>query len=185
MIINDIYLTSQEFLQEYASKEDVIKAKRKQQSTCLAVRLQISRLRKLTTKTVKRHAVDKVRSLPPTSNAAMFHSMRVYLQYQYWKGIPIVDLIPTKWDWTFKTEKLLPTPVFKCINNLQPTFCQKSATAIVKLTATIRDIAVESERMAQRIQVDVDNVNESTASIQEILQNLVMGVKTKPRFENL
>lgn len=75
--------------------------------------------------------------------------------------------------------------LFKCINNLQPTFCQKSATAIVKLTATIRDIAVESERMAQRIQVDVDNVNESTASIQEILQNLVMGVKTKPRFENL
>lgn len=75
--------------------------------------------------------------------------------------------------------------LFKCINNLQPTFCQKSATAIVKLTATIRDIAVESERMAQRIQVDVDNVNESTASIQEILQNLAMGVKTKPRFENL
>lgn len=55
--------------------------------------------------------MDKVRSLPPISNAAMFHSMRVYLQYQYWKVIPIADLIPTKWDWTFKTEKLLPTPV--------------------------------------------------------------------------
>lgn len=152
MIINDIYLTSQEFLQEYASKEDVIKAKRKHQSTCLAVRLQISRLRKLTTKTVKRHPVDKVRSLPPISNAAMFHSMRVYLQYQYWKGIPIADLILLNGIGLSKLKNsYLHLYLFKCINNLQPTFCQKSATAIVKLTATIRDIAVESERIAQRI----------------------------------
>uniref|UniRef100_K1QZE5 Tesmin/TSO1-like CXC domain-containing protein n=1 Tax=Magallana gigas TaxID=29159 RepID=K1QZE5_MAGGI len=56
----------------------------------------------------KRNAVIQVLSLPPTSDAAIVHSMRVYLQCQYWKGKSVADLDPTEWGWTLKTGKLLP-----------------------------------------------------------------------------
>ena len=46
-------------------------------------------------------------SLPQTSAAARFHSMRVYLQVQQWKDN---HLPPQKWGWELKNEKLAPIP---------------------------------------------------------------------------
>jgi 5'-3' exonuclease len=120
-IVNDIYLKSQGvvFLQENASKEDIIKAGEEALVNLYGGAplegLDILRWRKFTTKTmsVKRHVVVQVQSLPPTSNAAMFHSMRVYLQCQYWKGKTVADLDPTEWGWTLKTGKLLPIQMSK------------------------------------------------------------------------
>ena len=38
------------------------------------------------------------RALPPTPGAAMYHSLRVYLQVQEWKG-SAGGLRPTEWGW--------------------------------------------------------------------------------------
>ena len=45
-------------------------------------------------------------SLPPTSAAARFHSLRVYHQVQQWKG---TDLPPQEWGWEMKGGNLSPT----------------------------------------------------------------------------
>lgn len=118
----EIYLKSQGavFLQENSSKEDIIKAGEEAlvnlYGGVLLEGLGILRWRTFATKTMssKRNAVVQVQSLPPTSDAAIFHSMRVYLQCQYWKGKSVADLDPTEWGWTLKTGKLL----LKCPNHL-------------------------------------------------------------------
>ena len=46
--------------------------------------------------------------LPPTSDAARFHSHRVYLQVQTWLG---KDLEPTKWGWDL--QKTQHGPILK------------------------------------------------------------------------
>jgi len=43
--------------------------------------------------------------LPPTSAAAVYHSLRVYYQVQQWKG---VALQPQDWGWSLEDGKLLP-----------------------------------------------------------------------------
>ncbi|KAK6176045.1 hypothetical protein SNE40_014406 [Patella caerulea] len=50
----------------------------------------------------------QVQSLPPTSNAAQFHSLRVYLQCQYWLNKSVIDMNPTAWGWTTVNKNLLP-----------------------------------------------------------------------------
>ena len=40
----------------------------------------------------------EARSLPPTSAAAKFHSLRVYYQVQEWKG-HASDMDPEEWGW--------------------------------------------------------------------------------------
>ena len=45
-------------------------------------------------------------SLPPTSAATSFHSMRVYYQVQVWQGRD--DLNPEDWGWVAKKGKLFP-----------------------------------------------------------------------------
>jgi len=45
-------------------------------------------------------------SLPPTSAAAAFHSLRVYYQIQEWKGCK--QLQPVDWGWHLADGKLLP-----------------------------------------------------------------------------
>ena len=45
-------------------------------------------------------------SLPPTSDAAKFHSMRVYHQVQVWKGKD--DLCPKLWGWKCVENTLVP-----------------------------------------------------------------------------
>ncbi|CAG2248999.1 unnamed protein product [Mytilus edulis] len=54
-----------------------------------------------------------VQTLPPTSDAAKFHSMRVYLQCQYWRGKTAEEMDPLKWGWTLKNEKLFPIEMTK------------------------------------------------------------------------
>ena len=46
-------------------------------------------------------------TLPPTSGAAKYHSMRVYLQVQEWKG-SADGLIPTDWGWQLCDEGFVP-----------------------------------------------------------------------------
>lgn len=48
----------------------------------------------------------KPESLPPTTAASAFHSMRVYYQVQQWKGNE--SLLPTEWGWELSNNKLLP-----------------------------------------------------------------------------
>ncbi|WAR13570.1 hypothetical protein MAR_027750 [Mya arenaria] len=60
---------------------------------------------------IRNHAIQTkksavlVQSLPPTSNAAKYHSYRVYLQVQTWIGR---DISPTDWGWTMNGDKLVP-----------------------------------------------------------------------------
>ena len=49
----------------------------------------------------------KPQALPPTSAAAKYHSLRVYLQIQEWKG-SAGDLHPTDWGWQECDEGLTP-----------------------------------------------------------------------------
>ena len=44
--------------------------------------------------------------LPPSSSAAKYHSLRVYLQVQEWKGR--TDLLPENWGWYKQGNKFLP-----------------------------------------------------------------------------
>ena len=45
------------------------------------------------------------RTLPPTSAAAKYHSLRVYHQVQQWRG---VHKRATEWGWRLKDDKMLP-----------------------------------------------------------------------------
>jgi hypothetical protein len=51
------------------------------------------------------NAVLQPENLPPTSAAASYHSQRVFLQVQQWKGI---DLPPLEWGWQLKNGKFTP-----------------------------------------------------------------------------
>ena len=46
-------------------------------------------------------------SLPPTSAAAKFHSLRVYFQVQQWKGSGD-KLLPVEWGWSESETGLMP-----------------------------------------------------------------------------
>ena len=47
-------------------------------------------------------------SLPPTSGAAKYHSLRVYFQIQQWKGNGD-ELLPVEWGWKESEAGLMPT----------------------------------------------------------------------------
>ena len=47
-------------------------------------------------------------SLPPTDDAALQHSLRVYLQIHQWKSLMEDEIDPTKWGWK------------ECENQLEP-----------------------------------------------------------------
>ena len=49
----------------------------------------------------------KPQTLPPTSGAAKYHSLRVYLQIQEWKG-SANGLDPTDWEWQECDKGFLP-----------------------------------------------------------------------------
>ena len=49
----------------------------------------------------------EARSLPPTSAAAKFHSLRVYYQVQEWRG-HASDMDPEQWGWKNSSGQLLP-----------------------------------------------------------------------------
>ena len=70
------------------------------------------RYEKFCTKSARSTTVVQPSSIPPTSAAAKFHSLRVYQQVQRWLG---VELPPEDWGWKFSEGKLLPI-----MTDLQP-----------------------------------------------------------------
>lgn len=72
------------------------------------------RARKFFTKVASSKISVKVQSLPPTSAATSYHSLRVYLQVQQWIGKGN-DKNPTDWGWQVASDKIVPTKT-----NLQP-----------------------------------------------------------------
>ena len=68
--------------------------------------LNFTRALKFTEKVVASSSYIPPERLPPTSDAARFHSQRVYLQVQAWLGI---SLNPTEWGWSLhKSNRLKP-----------------------------------------------------------------------------
>ena len=45
--------------------------------------------------------------LPPTSSAAKYHSLRVYLQVQRWINVHC-EMSPEEWGWTIDNQKYVP-----------------------------------------------------------------------------
>ncbi|VDI47139.1 Hypothetical predicted protein, partial [Mytilus galloprovincialis] len=88
------------FLMESMGKDDVCKAGEEALVNLYGGMplegLDILRWRKFTTKTMvlNRSSIVQVQTLPPTSDAAQFHSMRVYLQCQYWRGKTAEEMDP-------------------------------------------------------------------------------------------
>ena len=56
------------------------------------------RLSKFTEKVAKSFSFVDPKELPPTSDAARYHSLRVFLQIQQWKGNE-EGMNPTDWGW--------------------------------------------------------------------------------------
>ena len=70
--------------------------------------------------------------LPPTSGAAKYHSQRVYLQVQQWKG---KQLEPTDWGWVLGDEKLYPIttespPAPQCILKVVKCSCSGTCSSM-------------------------------------------------------
>ena len=60
------------------------------------------------TKNIETGSGFDLRALPPTSDAAKYHSYRAYLQVQQWLGN--TDILPTDWGWnrSAQTDHLVP-----------------------------------------------------------------------------
>ena len=57
---------------------------------------------------VARHTSQvQPQTLPPTTAAAKFHSLRVYYQLQQWKGAGN-ELVPEEWGWRESEGSLVP-----------------------------------------------------------------------------
>ena len=96
-----------------AAKDDVIAAGEKA-LVCVyngssAESLDSLRYTRYCQKVATGNTVVQPESLPPTSAAASYHSLRVYLQVQEWKGI---QLQPQEWGWELSTGKLIPTRTY-------------------------------------------------------------------------
>ena len=70
--------------------------------------LNLLRFRKFANRVMTSSSYVQVYTLPPTSAAARYHSMRVYHQVQEWTSIDNT-LQPKDWGWTLVQNKLLPT----------------------------------------------------------------------------
>ena len=100
------------FMSERSTKDEVTKAG-EEAISCLyggmpLEGLKILRWRKFTSKIVQNRGNPvAVQSLPPTPDAANFHSLRIYLQCQIWGGAA-VSLDPSDWGWFEENGKYLP-----------------------------------------------------------------------------
>jgi hypothetical protein len=68
--------------------------------------LDVLRFKRFSEKVVRNTVSIKPQSLPPTSAAAKFHSMRAYYQTQVWRGND--RLLATEWGWYIEDGQLLP-----------------------------------------------------------------------------
>ena len=64
------------------------------------------RYKRFTSKVISSCSSVQVQSLPPTSDAAAFHSLRVFYQTQLWMGN--TSLNPLDYGWQIVNEVLLP-----------------------------------------------------------------------------
>ena len=72
-------------------------------------KLDLLRLQKFHQKVMISQSVVDPKVLPPTSAAAAFHSLRVYLQVQQWMGKdPVQPMNPENWGWCKQGRQLLP-----------------------------------------------------------------------------
>ena len=70
------------------------------------------RVSKFSEKVAKSSIFVDPKQLPPTSDAVQFHSMRVYLQVQDWKGDG-TTLDPLDWGWDLVDGRLFPVTMTK------------------------------------------------------------------------
>jgi hypothetical protein len=101
----------QAFLDPSSSKEDVIKAGEESISHLYGglpcEGLQILRWRKFTAKIVaSRLKAVQINTLPPTPDAAKYHSFRTYHQCQVWSGN--VSNNPSEWGWQIEKNVFVP-----------------------------------------------------------------------------
>ena len=112
LIRSDAYFRAQAeiFLSENATEDEIVRAgeaalvclyKGKSEDTLNKLRIQRFN-QKVSTST----SYVQPESLPPTSSAAKYHSLRVYYQVQIWKGAK--DLDPQAFGWKAVKDKLLP-----------------------------------------------------------------------------
>lgn len=76
----------------------------------------------------------QVHSLPPTSSATKYHSLRTYLQVQQWTGND--TLVPGQWGWKIVDNQMVP-PCTAHLPLFLPSFCALSAV-IASVTVTKR-----------------------------------------------
>lgn len=69
--------------------------------------LDLLRFRKFTTKVMSSSTHMQVQTLPPTSAAAKYHSLRVYYQVHEWIDSE-TSLFPTEWGWALTNNMLMP-----------------------------------------------------------------------------
>ena len=107
---SQLYQPAEVFYNANSLKEDVIKAG---ESALVEVyggkvrdSLEAFRYRRFCEKTAKSTTAVEVKSLPPTSSAAKFHSFRVFYQVQLWTGNQ--ELQPCDWGWKETDGTLMP-----------------------------------------------------------------------------
>lgn len=110
---NDKHFTRQGeiFMNTASTKKDVIKAG-EEAVVCLYGGVpyegtDILRWRKFTSKAVVGHSFVQIQSLPPTSNALQFQSLRVFKQCQEW-SYGDLGLDPLNFGWKITNGKLVP-----------------------------------------------------------------------------
>ncbi len=59
-------------------------------------------------KVAKTSVVIDPKQLPPTTDAAKSHSLRVFLQIQEWKAVNVPVLDPLEWGWELADNKFYP-----------------------------------------------------------------------------
>ena len=71
------------------------------------------RVKKFKEKSVTGTSAVKIQSLPPTSDAAQYHSLRVYYQVTLWRGKDSNQLNPHDWGWVEEGGRLYPKTMNK------------------------------------------------------------------------
>lgn len=107
------------FLDEDATQSEIVDAGEK----CLVSILKGTpeetldqlRLQRFHQKVATNKSAVQPETLPPTSAATKYHSLRVYYQVQVWKGV--TDISPQGYGWTVVDGKLLP---FQCDLDVAP-----------------------------------------------------------------
>ena len=99
------------------------------------------------------------RCLPPTEDACSFHSLRVYLQVQEWKGISNVQ--PTEYGWALAKDRTSFIPV-KTSLPIAPEYLLKLIRCLCKTgcksnSCTCRKLGIKCSRLCKNCDLDCQN----------------------------